>query len=928
MWWTVASLARAAAPASDDAQRWQETLDRITPGVVVIRMDRPRGYEGVPRGNSQATGFVVDAELGLILTNRHVVTGGPVTAEAVFLDNEVVDLVPVYRDPIHDFGLFRYDPAALHHLAPPALRLAPQDARVGTQIRVVGNDSGEKLSILDGTLSRLDRPAPVYGGGYSDFDTFYIQAASATSGGSSGSPVVDVDGDVVAMNAGGKTTAATAFYLPLDRVVRAVELVRKGQPVPRGTWLTKSDHTPFDELHRLGLTEATEDEVRRLRKDATGMLVVREVLPEGPAADLLRVGDVLVSVGGTPVLDFVTLEGLLDDAVGRSLAVVVERAGKRVEVSIPVQDLHAAVATTMLEIGGGVVHDLSLHQARGVQTAKTGVYLAESGRMWAEAGVAEGARITHVDGAAIADLAAFEAAVAPLPDDAVFVVRWHPASRPSQQVETAVRMDRRWFPLRRCVRAAPPTSPTGFTCAELPPATRAVEERPIPAVTPLPVDDKLGRRLQPSLVRVIAEVPFSIAGVTGLSYSGGGLVVDAERGWVLVDRDTVPLALGEVRLVLAGTVEIPAEVVLVHEQHDLALIRYDPADVGPLPITAATFSDEVLAEGQTWPYVGIERDGNVTVDEVVVDDVGPFGLRAEGPPRFRQTNLDTVSFEDVPSSTNGVVVDKKGRVLAFHASFSYNEGREARAVWQGIPSAVVSDVLALARGDGSARLLGWELATVSLPRALERGLPAAWAERLVAHDPARRSVVQVLRTEAGDPLARTVRPGDLVLSVDGQPVTRFSEIEVAIHGKDAVRLGLVRDGEVIEVQATPRPVATLDVTRVVSWAGARLHAPDRSARLLGVPPGRPYVAYLESGSPAGRGQLYPLQSIVAVNGVDTPDLDAFLAAVKAGPAGAPVRVDTVTREGERHVLTVEPDDQFFPTEELVLGPDGWVRRTP
>ncbi len=928
MWWSILSLARAAAPEADDARRWQETLDRITPGVVVIRMDRPRGYEGVPRGNSQATGFVVDAEQGLILTNRHVVTGGPVTAEAVFLDNEVVDLVPVYRDPVHDFGLFRFDPAELHHLEPVALRLAPQDARVGTQIRVVGNDSGEKLSILDGTLSRLDRPAPAYGGGYSDFDTFYIQAASATSGGSSGSPVVDVDGDVVAMNAGGKTTAATAFYLPLDRVVRAVELVRQGKPVPRGTWLTKSEHTPFDELHRLGLTEATEAEVRRLRADVNGMLVVREVLPDGPAAGRLRVGDVLVSVAGTPVLDFVTLERLLDDAVGQELAVVVERAGARVSAAVPVRDLHTAVATSMLELGGGVVHDLSFHQARTSQIAKTGVFLAEAGRMWAEAGVAEGARITSVNGVEVADLAAFEAALSGVPDDGVFVVRWHPSARPSQQVESAVRMDRKWFPVRRCDRASPPTAPTGFTCAELPPPAATAEERPTPAVQPLPVEDKLARLLQPSLVRVVTEVPYSIAGLTGLSYTGGGLVVDAERGLVLVDRDTVPLALGEVRLVLAGTVEIPAEIVLVHEQHDLALVRYDPATVGTLPIAAATFSDAVLAPGDVHRYVGIERDGNITVDEVVVDEVSPFGLRAEGPPRFRQTNLDTMSFEDVPSGTNGVVVDKKGRVLAFHASFSYNEGREARAVWQGIPASVVQDVLRLAEGDTAARLLGWELSTLALPRALERGLPVSRAEELVAHDPTRRSVIQVLRTEAGDPLAGRVRPGDLVVSIDGAPVTRFSEVESAIRGRDEVRVGLVRDGEVIELAVAPRPVATLDVTRVVAWAGVRLHTPDRSARLLGVPPERPYVAYLESGSPAGRGQLFPIRSILAVNGVDTPDLDAFVAAVKALPPGSPVRVDTVTREGERQVVTVEPDEQFFPTEELVLGPDGWVRRTP
>src|SRR5688572_33463066 len=65
-----------------ESSAWRGTLERVAQSVVAIEIDQTRAFDTEWNSSSQATGFVVDAERGLILTNRHVVTPGPVTSEA------------------------------------------------------------------------------------------------------------------------------------------------------------------------------------------------------------------------------------------------------------------------------------------------------------------------------------------------------------------------------------------------------------------------------------------------------------------------------------------------------------------------------------------------------------------------------------------------------------------------------------------------------------------------------------------------------------------------------------------------------------------------------------------------------------------------------------------------------------------------------
>ena len=91
-----------------------------------------------------------------------------------------------------------------------------------------------------------------------------------------------------------------------------------------------------------------------------------------------------------------------------------------------------------------------------------------------------------------------------------------------------------------------------------PAAGGKVAALPAPASAQLPrIDDKYAAAIAPSLVFVTFDMPYAVSGVTERNYHGAGLIIDAERGLIITDRNTVPVSVGDVRLTFAGTIEIP-----------------------------------------------------------------------------------------------------------------------------------------------------------------------------------------------------------------------------------------------------------------------------------------------------------------------------------------------------------------------------------
>ena len=85
----VLPLSAAIAPAGDSPE-WQATIEKVIKSVVSIHFCQTCSFDTDLSTSSQATGFVVDAEQGYILTNRHVVCSGPFSGYCVFDNHEEV----------------------------------------------------------------------------------------------------------------------------------------------------------------------------------------------------------------------------------------------------------------------------------------------------------------------------------------------------------------------------------------------------------------------------------------------------------------------------------------------------------------------------------------------------------------------------------------------------------------------------------------------------------------------------------------------------------------------------------------------------------------------------------------------------------------------------------------------------------------------
>ena len=275
-----------------------------TPGTVM-----PTEYE-----TSLGSGVIVGEQL--ILTNHHVVDGVD-RIEIVLFDGRRGEATVIGVDPEADLAVLRSTirlPAAITFGA-------PNDTQIGDIALAIGNPLGIGLTVTQGIISATGRDRI----GINAFENF-IQTDAAINPGNSGGALVNINGELIGINAAILGYQGIGFAIPSD-MARTVlhELIKNGE-VTRG-WL--------------GIEARDLSSPLRKRFDISiqqGILVL-SVFPQGPAALAgVQIGDVIFEIDGQAISDSRDALNIIANLNPTERAVLtIERRGKTVELAAMVQ---------------------------------------------------------------------------------------------------------------------------------------------------------------------------------------------------------------------------------------------------------------------------------------------------------------------------------------------------------------------------------------------------------------------------------------------------------------------------------------------------------------------------------------------------------------------------------------------------------------
>lgn len=366
------------------AHNWTEQIASFKPMVVNVETASEVVFETESKGTSFATGFVVDAERGIIATNRHVTGSSPAYVKINFHDGSFTEANILYYDPTHDFGFYKIDPAEVDFELQ-AVELGEWDKlSLGDELLLIGNNEKEEYSIKFGTIANLN----VNKG---DRHSSYIHTTFDRTGGSSGSPVWNTAGEVIAIHARGTDTSS--FELPIDYLIDALKLIQNEMPIQRGEIGVDLELISIGEaIKHFNFPAALRKEIGPSKAGTPKVIQIESMVPRTTGETTLRASDIIYRINDELIRDdLYTFDAILNQNVGKEVTLDIYRNGENLSLQVPVENLEKKKVQRFVRFGGAVFHDITPQLRRLLYLEADGVYMphAAAGSSFSRVGVQE-----------------------------------------------------------------------------------------------------------------------------------------------------------------------------------------------------------------------------------------------------------------------------------------------------------------------------------------------------------------------------------------------------------------------------------------------------------------------------------------------------------------------------------------------------------
>ena len=327
---------RIAAEADPTVVHLTVQAERRGPSLMdLFGMDPESGEPEIAVG--AGSGFIIDADEGLILTNNHVVADATrIDVRLAGMDSLDVPLSAevVGRDELTDSAVIRLLEIPSAGLS--ASKFGDSDQMLpGDWVMAIGSPFGLTNTVTVGVVSASAREQQV---AVNNRFTEMIQTDAAINRGNSGGPLLNIRGEVIGVNTmivsnnpnGGNL--GVGFAVPINTIREILPQLQTGK-VTRGRIGVSVSRTPIREADAaaLGLPDTNGAEVM-------------EVVPGGPGDQGgIRVGDIITRFNDQVVRDNAQLvDMVMRTAPGTVVPVDVYRNGERMTLSVTIEELDLA----------------------------------------------------------------------------------------------------------------------------------------------------------------------------------------------------------------------------------------------------------------------------------------------------------------------------------------------------------------------------------------------------------------------------------------------------------------------------------------------------------------------------------------------------------------------------------------------------------